>query len=113
VKAWRELSPLGRCYAVTAVVWVGGWLVSLLIYCLAAPVEADPLSDYKHSKTYLYNVQKFAGGAAVFGNEVSDWFSSLWKGPTLGLTLGVLTAVIALAYFVLTSRRIRRLAKRS
>jgi hypothetical protein len=105
---WRELPAIARCHVTTALIWLVGWSIALPIYCFATPEEADPLYDYKHSKSYLNGVEKFGGKAAVFGNDLTDGFASLWKGPTLGLTLGALTVVVAFGYYIVTRRRLSR-----
>ena len=49
------------------------------------------------SKTYVRDLQRFGGRASVLFDDFDRWFAGLWHGRTLGLTIGALSALLALA----------------
>jgi hypothetical protein len=59
------------------------------------------------TKMYRRDLQRFGGGAAVLFDDLERWFSSLWRGRALGVTLAWITAFVSLGLFFL-ARQIPR-----
>jgi hypothetical protein len=57
--------------------------------------------DPATSKAYARQIERFGGKAAVLFDDFNRWFSSLWLGKTLGITLVFLsTAAAGLLYWI-------------
>jgi hypothetical protein len=54
-----------------------------------------PLTD----KRYVRTLEQAGGKAAVIFDELGRWLASLWRGKTLGLTIGALGTAAAVALF--------------
>jgi len=52
-----------------------------------------------------YRLERLAGKSGVYYHQLHDGFASLWRGPNLGITVFVLTSLVALAYYLIVSRR--------
>jgi hypothetical protein len=70
----------------------------LIVGDTAYPV--DPAS----SKTYVRQIERFGGKTAVLFDELNRWFTSLWQGKRLGITLGALSALVAFAMTAIARR---------
>jgi len=53
------------------------------------------------NKTYRHNLELYGGKAGVLFTEFGDWFEGLWRGRTLGYTVGAISVVMAAALFLL------------
>jgi len=94
-------------------VLVAGLAAGATIYFLAD--EADATSyvivgdtayavDPARSKTYVRQLERFGGKASVLFDDINRFLASLWHGKRLGLTVGALGVVGALALFLLARR---------
>jgi hypothetical protein len=57
------------------------------------------------SKTYVRELRRFGGKAAVLFDEVNCWFAGLWQGKSLGVTIGWLSAAVALVVALIARYR--------
>ena len=83
---------------------VAGLACGVTIYLLADEPEATayvvvgdkayPI-DPTTSKTYARQLERFGGKAALLFDDLNRWFSGLWQGKHLGITIGVLSALCA------------------
>lgn len=62
-------------------------------------VVIDPAT----TKTYVRELRRFGGNAAVLFDEFNRWFASLWHGKALGITVAWIA--IAVAALLLWIRR--------
>jgi hypothetical protein len=85
---------------------VAGLACGVTIYLLADEPEATAYVivgdtaypvDPTTSKTYVRQLERFGGKAALLFDEVHRWFSGLWQGKRLGITIGALSALCAAA----------------
>jgi len=53
----------------------------------------------------VYRLQQLGGKFAVMYQEMNDFLASLWHGSRLGLTIGVLSSLLALGWFLLAPRK--------
>jgi hypothetical protein len=60
--------------------------------------------DPATSRTYVRQLERFGGKASVLFDDINRFLASLWHGKRLGLTIGVLGIVGALALFLLARR---------
>lgn len=88
------------------VVLVLGGAIALAIYASsddAAPesigyIVIDGLKypvDPADSKRYKRDLEMFGGKASVLFDEWSRWFSRLWQGKALGVTIGALSTLLS------------------
>ncbi|HZR09198.1 MAG TPA: hypothetical protein VFA79_11510 [Myxococcales bacterium] len=82
-----------------------GWAVGVAVYLTADSDDSLPFELTADSKLYLDRLEKLGGKSAVFYAQLNDFVASLWHGPRLGVTIGVLSSLVALCWFLLTSRR--------
>jgi len=55
------------------------------------------------SKTYMRDIQRYGGKTAVLFDEISRWWSSLWRGKSLALTVAFLTLVLSAGILLITA----------
>ncbi len=93
-------APSIRPRTIAAVILTIGWAIALIVYVSAAPAVDDPdVYDIEHSKAYVRQTEVIGGKAAVLGNDLREWFASLWHGQRLAYTIAVLTALVALGAY--------------
>ena len=85
---------------------VAGLACGVTIYLLADEPEATAYVivgdtaypvDPTISKTYVRQLERFGGKAAVLFDDFNRWFTALWQGKRLGITIGLLSLLAALA----------------
>jgi hypothetical protein len=90
---------LAKRHRIALALLAGGWVVSLAVFFLAKPAESNLPTEYTDvDKGYVYQAERIGGRSAVVAEELREGFSSLFQGPRLGLTLGVLTVLVVLGY---------------
>ena len=88
-----------RYRVVAAAILAVGWAIALVVYVTASPVIENPeVEEIEHSKAYLRQTEMIGGKAAVLGDELREWFDSLWHGQRLAFTIAAITAIVALVY---------------
>ena len=60
--------------------------------------------DPTRTKTYVRQLERFGGKAAVLFDDFNRWFASLWHGKSLGLTVIWLSAFAALCVYLIARR---------
>jgi len=53
--------------------------------------------DPATSKTYTSQIQRFGGKTALLFDDLNRWFTGLWVGKTLGVTIAAISAAVAAA----------------
>ena len=88
---------------------VAGLLSAAAIY-FSADEELDLSTSYvvvidpSVTKTYVRELQRFGGKAAVLFDEFNRWFASLWRGKALGVTIAWLSVGAAALLFWISGR---------
>jgi hypothetical protein len=78
-------------FAAAAVIWVVN----------SRPSTSD--FELERSKMYLHDLEVYGGRANVLADDFREWWSGLWRGRNLALSVAVLTVLAALAFrFVAT-----------
>jgi hypothetical protein len=100
-----------RLYASCIIVLLVGLGSAALIYLTAEDVPesnvryeiidgvAYPVSP-STSKTYLRDLRRFGGKAAVLFDEFNRWFADLWQGKSLAITIAWISIFVALGIFL-------------
>ena len=82
-----------------------GLACGVTIYLLADEPEATAYVivgdtaypvDPTTSKSYVRQVERFGGKAALLFDDFNRWFTALWQGKRLGITISVLSVLAAL-----------------
>ena len=97
--------PARRHLCVSIAILAAGWAVGLAIYLSALDDEQLPFELTDASKLYVYRLEQLGGKSAVMYQQMNDFLASLWHGSRLGLTIGVLSSLLALGWFLLAPRR--------
>jgi len=90
-------------YSSCAVVLVVGLCSSALIYFTAAdaPETGHVFYDSPQlSKKYVRELERFGGKQAVIFDEINRWFDERFSGKALGVTIGWISVIVALALFL-------------
>jgi hypothetical protein len=56
------------------------------------------------SKTYRHDLEVFGGRSAVISDAVGRWFSGLWHGRSLALTVACIVVLVSLGLFFVGAR---------
>jgi len=60
--------------------------------------------DPAMTKTYVRDLERFGGKAAVLFDEFNRWFAARWHGKALGVTIAWLSIVAAALLFWISGR---------
>jgi hypothetical protein len=99
-----------RLLIAAAFILIAGLAAGATIYVLAEEPEATAYVivgdtaypvDPTMSKAYVRQIERFGGKAAVLFDDINRWFTRLWQGKQLGITLAALSTVGALALFAI------------
>ena len=99
----------------SVVILVAGLASALLIYRSAGNEPRNVLgyeegegSDRtiapEDSKKYLRDMELYGGKMNVLAAQITQWFSGLWQGETLGLTVAVITVLFSFGVLYTASR---------
>jgi hypothetical protein len=97
--------PASRHLIAIAALLVIGWGAAIPIYLNGETEYALPMELTDDSKVNISRLERLAGKSAVVYEQLNEALGSLWHGPNLGITIFVITSLVALAYFVLASPR--------
>lgn len=92
-----------RCYIPTAVILLIGLAGAVTIYFLAEESPENPFSDFENSKRFTHEVEIMGGKSALIANDLSKWFSGLWHGQQLAYSVAIITIVVAVFYYFISS----------
>lgn len=74
------------------------------IYLTAEPT---PVSSFEYdrfsSKKYVRELERFGGKFAVLTAELNQWLAGLWHGKALAIVVGILSLLLALLLWFLSS----------
>ncbi|MEQ1853781.1 MAG: hypothetical protein ABMA01_19570 [Chthoniobacteraceae bacterium] len=100
-----------RLYICGAAILVLGLCGALLIYFNADEAPADAIGYLivdgvayptagTRSKTYVRDLERFGGKAAVLFDEFNRWFAGLWRGKALASTVAWISVIVSLGLFL-------------
>lgn len=105
---------MNRFSLAAILVLITGLLSGAAIYFTAGDPEPDAYIivgdtayayDPATSKTYVRQIERFGGKAALLFDDLNRWFASLWRGRRLGLTIGWISVALALLLFWIAKDR--------
>lgn len=92
-----------RLYYAATLILIAGFCCAALAYSHAGVPDTDnPLGNpLDESKSYRHSLEMYGGKANLLATQFTEWFSGLWHGKSLGITLACLTLLVsgALALF--------------
>lgn len=89
---------------VTAAILAVGLIAAVVVFFTAAPAEEFPLGyDPLTNKKNILELERLGGRANVVAAQLTQWWDGLWHGRTLAFTLVVLTALVALAFWIMAT----------
>ncbi|SRR5258706_11004789 len=102
----RGRSPLHeRIFYSGVAILVAGLTGAALIYVLSADDAGRRAEiEFANPRAYEFQIERIGGKAAVYAVRFNEWFSGLWHGRQLALTVAVLAIAIALACFWVANR---------
>jgi len=94
---------------IAGIVLIIGLATAAAIYFSAE--EEQPLStsyvvtiDPALTKTYVRDLQRFGGKAAVLFDDFNRWFAARWHGKALGVTVAWISIGVAALLFWISDR---------
>jgi len=94
---------------IAGIVLIVGLAAAAAIYFSAE--EEQPLStsyvvtiDPALTKTYVRDLQRFGGKAAVLFDDFNRWFAARWHGKALGVTVAWISIGVAALLFWISGR---------
>jgi hypothetical protein len=60
--------------------------------------------DPTRTKTYVRQLERLGGKAAVLFDDFNRWFGARWQGKALGITIGWLSMFVALLLFAIARK---------
>jgi hypothetical protein len=93
-----------RLHLAAALVLAFGLTFSFLVYFTAEEATSGEMDEMVMSKQYTGTIQRFGGRQAVLFDEFSRWFTSLWQGKRLGVTIACLGVATAGALYLIARR---------
>jgi len=102
-----------RLHAACALVLVAGFALAAWIYA-SADDGPDLAGAYQvivvdgvpqpiapnESKAYMHDIQRYGGKMAVLFDDIGRWWTGLWRGKSLALTVAFLTLVFSAGILV-------------
>ena len=90
--------PVKRLYLASLVTLLTGLSVSATLYMSAADVADNALvEEFRKSKVFRRDLELYGGKMSLMGEQFNHWFTGLWQGRQLGITIGCISVTIALA----------------
>jgi hypothetical protein len=102
-KRWQSASLQTRLYIIAAIIFVLGMGSSVLLYSTAEEFDTESLlgNPLDESKSYRRSLELYGGKANLLASEFTQWFSGLWHGRSLGITVAWITGIICVLLLLL------------
>jgi hypothetical protein len=105
---------LARIRLITGGILAAGLGAALALYLSASPRGPNPLGfEPEDSKRYLRDVEMYGGKINLLATQIRGAWNGLWQGRNLAFTVGGLSLLLALAFWLVGTRRARDLAARA
>lgn len=79
-----------------------GFGSAIFIYLTADSTPVDPFNPLV-SKRYVRELELYGGKFNVLAADLSQWFAEIWHGKSLGGTVGILSLLIALLLWFIST----------
>ena len=100
-------SPARLHRNIAIAILVAGWAVAIPIYLFSGDEESLPFELTYDSRINVNRLGRLGGKSALFYQQLGEWLGSLWHGWRLGITIAVLSSVVALTWHLLAPRAIK------
>ena len=81
-----------------------GWAIGLIVWFSVPAGEELPFELTGDAKLNVYRLEKIGGKSALIYEDLNQFLASLWHPPRLGLTIGVASSLLALAWYLWAPR---------
>jgi hypothetical protein len=98
-------APFRRQLYITLAILGVGWGIGIPIYLRGASDEELPYELTDAAKLNVSRLERLGGKSAVFYQQLGDSLASLFQGWRLGITIAVVSCVVALVYFIVSTRK--------
>ncbi len=93
-------APLHRNIALA--IAAAGWAIGLPIFMFAGEgSESLPFELTMDARVNVNRLERLGGKSALFYEQLGEWLNGIFHGWRLGLTIGVLGSLLALAWYLL------------
>jgi hypothetical protein len=91
-----------RLYLAASVTLLVGLGLAASIWFTSEDVEDNALVEgFRNSKSFRHDMEVYGGKMGLLGDQLNRWFTGLWQGRQLGITVGCISVTIALLLFIL------------
>jgi hypothetical protein len=97
-------APFRRQLYITLAILAVGWGIAIPVYLHGASDDELPFELTDAAKLNVGRLERLGGKSAVFYQQLGDSLASLFQGWRLGITIAVATCVVALVYFMVSTR---------
>jgi len=99
---WKSANLQTRLYLIAAFILVTGAGSALFIYFTASDIDTEGLlgNPIDESKSYRRSLELYGGKANLLASEFTQWFSALWQGKSLGITIACITGLLCIGIFL-------------
>jgi hypothetical protein len=94
----RTEAAMARVRLVSRVILVAGLVSGIAIWFGNADLPGAAGVELEETKQSLREMEVYGGKANVLATEFRHWFSGLWHGRSLGVTVVVLSVLAALVF---------------
>ena len=92
--------PVTRLYLASLATLLSGLALSATLYVTAADVADNQLVEgFRNSKVYRHDLEVYGGKMSLLADGIGSWFSGLWQGRPLGITVACISVAVALMLF--------------
>lgn len=82
--------------------FMSGMGSALFLYLSAGePPDSGLIEEFQNSKVFRRGLEVYGGKMSVLGSRLSDWFTGLWQGKQLGITIGCISVAVSLLLLVI------------
>jgi hypothetical protein len=93
---WDFNDRRSRLMLISGFLLVTGLSISAAVYLTADNVsDSIPGYNVESSKQYIHDMELYGGKANLLASEIMNWFSGLWQGKPLAVTLSVITILVS------------------
>jgi len=95
---WKSANLQTRLYIIAVFILVVGMGSSIFLYSTAEEIDTNSLlgNPIDESKSYRRSLELYGGKANLLASEFTQWFSGLWHGKSLGITVACISAFLCI-----------------
>lgn len=102
IAAVRTPALRNRFYLSSLASLLFGSTLSLYLYLNADDsIESRVVEEMHNSRAFRHDLEVYGGKMSLLGSQLNDWFAGLWQGRQLAVSVGCISAAIALILFLI------------